>query len=170
MLWIGLFLIGVYSYCETNCYANCLVTDTLNACSQECCVFDNIQFDNGKVLYFDGNAFIEVELEDTYYEMPVYDEYVPPPVIIKPYQPAEEKPEVKEEPQFESMCERKCYKRCETNTGNCFNKCTDKYCMPKEIPSSPDYFLWLLLGLASLYILKRLFTPKKYLDGYFKLE
>ena len=169
MLWLGLLITTVYSYCERNCYVDCLREDTLNLCSEKCCEFENISFDNGKVYFFDGKSQIEVDLPEIYYPVPEIVSYVPKPrdtsdqTYVNPQETLPEKT-------FGSVCEGKCSRYCEKRGVTCFDRCMNKYCVAVDTPEATGYWWYILTTLVGLYIIKKVLTPKKYLNGYIKLE
>jgi hypothetical protein len=169
MIWIGLFIVGALSYCKTDCYVNCLQAKSLNKCSEECCKFDNISFDDGKVYFHDKNQKIEIELEEIFYPMPQKTEYVA--------KTPETKAKSTKNP-YDSLknlipgtpCQQKCVRYCRTRYDTCYTDCNSERCEPKAVPAAPNYALYIVLAIVGLYIIKRIFTPQKYLDGYFKLD
>jgi hypothetical protein len=167
MFWVGLMIIKAYSLCDTYNYVACLANESLNKCSQQHCEFDNILFENGKVYYLDGEASIELEIEDKYFELPPVPEYIPIPRKNKPFVYTSSEPENLSTPSTE--CEGKCYDYC-SGRPKCINTCNAQYCVEPPVPQSPNYILYIFTGFVSIYIIRKFMTPRKYLDGYFKLE
>ena len=122
-----------------------------------------------KVYFFDGISHIEVDLPEIYYPVPEIIPYVPKP--RDPSGQAYQTPqETLPEKTFGSVCEGKCSRYCEKRGVTCFDRCMDKYCMSVEAPTSTSYWWYILSAIIALYLLKKLLTSPKYLDGYSKLE
>ena len=169
MIWIGFIVAFAVASCEVQCYATCLTQDSLNKCSQKCCQFDNILFENGKVYYFDGKERIELEIEDIHYEMPKKVDFVPRP---------KQEPVLIAKNNYESLsntlpgnkCEQKCNKFCRTADDGCYEDCNKKYCATNEKVSGPNYYLFAFFSVIGIFLVKWVVTPKNYEEKYYKLD
>lgn len=171
MLWIILLATGVYSECQSGCYSTCLSENSLNTCSQKCCKFKNIAFEDGNVFFIDGNEKILVEMEEVYFDIQKYSvNYKPAQTEVTTYKKSDVQSNPFEGMTFNSVCEKKCSKHCSTQGLKCYNWCSDKFCSAKEPEQSPNYLWYAILGIGALYLMKKYVISPKYDNGYVKLD